>query len=211
MGKNLINCKNYRQVGTFNARTLRVKKKRDELAYLFKKYNLDILCIVDHKIIHEDQKIRIEALEGCKLITTSAWTNSKGAAQGGVGILVGKDAEKSLAEINPINERILEFNFNGNPGTTVVVNYAPVEGSDNAENHFEMLSDVINKIPKHRVILECGDFNAHLGKEDFPFSYHEETNTNREFLIEHALEGDLRITNTLFEKKKGKSGPLFRT
>ena len=94
--------------------------------------------------------------------------------------------------------------FNGNPGLTIVVNYTTVEGSNDAESHFETLSDIINCIPKHRLILDCGDFNAHLSKDDVAHSYHEKTNTNGEFLIDHINECNLRVTNTMFEKKKGK-------
>ena len=62
----------------------------------------------------------------------------------------------------------------------------------------------MNSIPKHDFLLECGDFNAHLGAEDAPHTFHEETNTNGSLLLEHAEECALRITNTTFEKKKGK-------
>ena len=117
---------------------------------------------------------------------------------------MGKKAEKALAKITPVNERTLKVDFNGNPGVTVVINYAPVEASEDAESHFETLSEVIGDIPKHRVILECGDFNAHLGKEDVRFSFHEKTNTNGDYLIDHVQENDLRITNAMFKKKKGK-------
>ena len=54
--KGLINCKTYRNIGTLNCRTLRDVGKREELAYNFVKSNLDILCVVDHKIIHEDNE-----------------------------------------------------------------------------------------------------------------------------------------------------------
>ena len=204
--KGLINCKTYRNIGTLNCRTLRDVGKREELAYNFVKSNLDILCVVDHKIIHEDNedKIRIEELEDCQLITTSAWKSSIGAAVGGVGIVIGKTAKRALSQINPINKRILEVQFNGNPNVTVVVNYAPVEGSNEAEEHFITLSNVINELPKHHIILECGDFNAHLGKSDVPFTFHEETNRNGQLLLDHRTECGMRITNTLFKKRMGK-------
>ena len=204
--KSLINCRTYRNVGTLNCRTLREVGKREELAYNFAKSKLDILCVIDHKIVHKEKedKVRIEDLEDCQLITTSAWKTSNGAAAGGVGILIGKTAKRALSQINPRNKRILEVQFNGNPNITVIVNYAPVEGSSEAESHFETLSNVINDIPKHHIILECGDFNAHLGKADVPYTFHEETNTNGELLLEHASESGMRITNTLFKKRRGK-------
>ena len=151
-----------------------------------------------------NKKVYGEKLEGSTLRTTSAWRNSMGAAVGGVGLLVNKLAESTLAEVTPVTERILKASFNGNPSPTIIVNYAPVEGSSEAEQHFEELSNTVNSIPKHDFLLECGDFNAHLGAEDAPHTFHEETNTNGSLLLEHAEECALRITNTTFEKKKGK-------
>ena len=144
--------------------------KREELAYNFVKSQLDLLCVVDHKIVHEE-KYKIQELEDCRLITSSAGRNSNGAAYGGVGIVLNKFAQRALSQVNPVNERILKIQFNGNPNVTVVVNYSPVEGSEEAEEHYETLTNVVNDIPKHHMILECGDFNAHLGKSDVPHNF----------------------------------------
>ena len=122
-GKNLLSCKSYHQFATFNTRTLRTADKRPELANNFNKYRLSALGIVDHKIVHEDDPILVQQLDNCTLITTSAWRNSNGAACGGVGIVVSKDAEQALADIKPINKRILTVYFGGNPSTTMVINY----------------------------------------------------------------------------------------
>ena len=60
---------------------------------------------VDHKIVHDDGPTKIENLEKCTLITTSAWRNSNRAASNGVSFLVDSDSEKSLAGIKPINKK----------------------------------------------------------------------------------------------------------
>ena len=85
------------------------------------------------------------------------------------------------------------------------MNYSSIEGSEDAEEHYDALTNVINDIPKHHVIIECGDFNAHLGEEEsVRHAFHEKTNKNSKLLLEHATECNLHITNTLFKKKKGK-------
>ena len=126
---------------------------------------------------------------------------------GGVGILLDKQAEKSLAEVKSINKRILVVNFNGNPNTTVIANYAPVEGSDESESHYLKLTEVINGLPKHNIVIECGDFNAHLGEKDVPSTYHKATNSNDNLLLEHASECNMVITNTQREREKANCGP----
>ena len=84
-------------------------------------------------------------MEECQLITTSAWKKTNGAAAGGVGFLIGKTAKRAIAQINPINDRILEVQFNGNPNVTVIANYAPIEGSHEAEIHFHWNQAVSRK------------------------------------------------------------------
>ena len=203
-GNTLLSCKTYVQVATFNTRTIRTEDKRLELANNFNKCKLDILGIVDHKIVHEDDPVLIQQLDNCMLITTSAWRNSNGAASGGVGVVVSNKAEKALAEVKPVNDRILVVIFSGNPSTTLIINYAPTEGSEGAEEHYETLTNVMNDIPKHHMRIECGDFNAHLGRDSVRHTFHDQTNSNGNLMLEHAAECDLHITNTMFEKKKGK-------
>ena len=72
-------------------------------------------------------------------------------------------SEKILTEVKPINDRIIMTNFNSNQKTTIIINYSPVEGSKDAEEHFENLTNVVNSIPKHNMAIQCGDFNVHLG------------------------------------------------
>ena len=193
-------------MGTLNTRTLKEEAKRLELVNIFKQLDLAILAISDHKIVHnaDDDQVKFWKIEDCTLITTSAWRNGIGAAVGGVGVLLNKHAEKALSGVKSINERILTVNFSGNPNTTLIANYAPIEGSDESEVHYRTLTDVINGIPKHNVVLECGDFNAHLGENNVPYSFHQQTNKNGNLLLEHASECNMIITNTQRKKRKGK-------
>ena len=200
---NLLSCKNVIKVATQNVRSLFHQGKRDELACAFNKANLNILGIVDHKLVHEEET-KTHYLNKCALVTSSAWRNSNGAASGGVGLLMSKTTESALADIKPFNERIIIAHFNGNPKTTVIVHYSPTEGSATAEDHYNNLANAIKSIPKHNVLLVVGDFNAHIGKEDAAFTYHEITNSNGKLLLDLAEENDLTITNTTFQKRSGK-------
>ena len=153
----LLNCSQDVLISTQNVRTIRQQGKPEELAHLFNSYNQSILGIVDHKLVHTDEKIKTIDLDKCVLITTAAWRTSSGAASGGVGIVVSKKIEKSLTNIESFNERILVAQFNGNPMTTVIVHYAPTEGSTNCEEHYRNFTNAINDIPKHNVLLVVGD------------------------------------------------------
>ena len=202
-GNKLLNCKKEINIATHNIRTLKHQGKTEELAYAFNNANLNILGIVDHKLIHSEET-QTKQLDGCTLITSSAWRNASGAANGGVGIVVSRTTKSALADVKPFNERIIIAHFNGNPATTVIVHYSPTEGSDSAENHYNNLSNAIKSIPKHNVLIVVGDCNAHIGTEDALFTFHDDTNTNGKLLLDLVEENNLVITNTSFQKRQGK-------
>ena len=144
------------------------------------------------------------AVRGRTLITASAWRSSNNAAMGGIGLLISAKAEAVLSEVIKWNERILIAHFTGNPAIRVVAHYAPVEGSDSAEEHYMNLADAINSIPKHNILLVMGDFNAHIGKDFAKHAFHDNTNTNGDYLIDLTHEADMFIANTHFQKRTGK-------
>ena len=201
--KQFINCKDLINISFQNVRSLRTKAKQLELCNLSNEHNISILGIADHKIIHKEKHLS-KTVDNCTLITSSAWRNSNNAANGGVGLLVTRKVENALSDIEPITERILCVHFNGNPATTVIVHYAPVEGSEGAEDHYTTLANVINSVPKHNITLVLGDCNAHIGNNDAKFTFHESTNTNGKLLLDLVEESNMVITNTIFQKKHGK-------
>ena len=93
-----------------NVRTLKAESKQLELTTNMR--NQGILGLVDHKITHEDN-INVQQVDQHVIITLSAWRNNANAAVGGVGIVVSKNAEDTLAEITKYNNRILVAHFNG--------------------------------------------------------------------------------------------------
>ena len=143
------------------------------------------------------------------MIMSSAWRNTSNAAVGGVGLLLSKQATQALSEVVPHNERIITAHFSGNPAISAIVHHSPTEGSDTAEEHYNILATAISAVPKHNVLLVLGDRNAHLGEEAVKHTYHKCTNSNSEHLLDLASETNLIITNTAFEKRKGKLWTLF--
>ena len=176
--------------------------------------NTSILGIVDHKIVHpssEEKTINFKKLPGCVLITQSAWRNSQNAANGGVGLVVNKAAESVLSDVKYVNKRILIATFNGNPSTTVIVNYSPQEGTQDAVEHYDKLIDTIKQVPKHNLLLVLGDFNAHIGKEDANFTYHEKTNNNGQLLLDLALECKMQIQILNSRRNTANFGRTYQT
>ena len=67
-------------------------------------------------------------------ITSSPWRNHVNAAVGSVVIVINKWASNVLSEVIKWNERIIIATFEGNPKTTIIVQYSLVEGDDELSN-----------------------------------------------------------------------------
>ena len=205
----LVSCRHFTNVAVMNVRTIRLQNKQLELANNFNNMSTDILGIVDHKIVHAEE-IETHQIENTTLITSSAWRTTSGAALGGVGLMLTRSAESALAKVEKCTPRIIVAHFSSGTATrastdtTIIVNYAPVEGSPDADEHYKQLAAAITEVPRHNILIVMGDFNGHIGSADARHTYHSVTNQNGQRLLDLAEEANLVITNTIFQKKPGK-------
>ncbi|XP_078661569.1 uncharacterized protein LOC144905694 [Branchiostoma floridae x Branchiostoma belcheri] len=205
IGRSLVNCRRTTTISTLNVRTLKEARCREELATNLSLYEIDVLGIQEHRIVHEEE-VKHEVINGQQLITTSATRNQAGAAVGGVGIMLGSTASSSLAKVTKNTERILTASFQGNPVASIIVTYCPTNTADEdtVKAHYEDLARAIEAIPAHNLLLVIGDFNARIGDQDAKFTFHKETNRNGRLLLDLANEKDLVVSSTDFCKKAGK-------
>ena len=177
-----INLKKDYTVSVLNAQTIRRKSKQEKLMQLFSKNRNNILGIVDHKIIQDDP-IENHEKQNVTFITTSTTTNANNAPIRGLRLLINGTSSAALAEIKPYNSLILAAHFNGHPATTVIVHYAPVEGTPEAIDHYEHLSDITRTVPKHNVLLVIGDCNTHLCPKNETYTFHDRTIKMENFFL----------------------------
>ena len=59
----------------------------------------------------------------------------------------------------------------------IIVHYSPVEGSNEAEEHYNQLAATVKEVPKHDMLVVMGDFNAHLGR-NVKYSFHKSIDSN---------------------------------
>ena len=204
----LLKCKQTVQFATFNTRTLKGEMKLGELTALSAKYEIDVTCIQEHRIYHEDIDIKYEKMgKGWSLVTSSAEKAENNSTIRGVGMLLSPDAYKSVINIETISPRIMIATFNGNPQTTVISCYSPTNTADeeDAKDFCSDLGNLIRQIPKHNIKIVGGDMNAKIGSSDCKgYSYHETTNRNGEFLLDLIRECEMIDLSTNFRKRKGK-------
>ena len=155
---------------------------------------IDIICIQEHGCTHtEDIKYR-DTGNGWTLATVSAWKNSVNATLGGVGMLIGPRALKTLNSIEGIQPRMLAVTFNGNPRTTIISCYSPTNVSEETElvAFYEELFSLVRSIPKHNVVVIGEDMKAQIGKNgNNEYSLHYTSNRNGLHLTEFMMKNRL--------------------
>ena len=159
-----------------------------------RKYNISIFGIQEHRKVHSvdrEQEInRYDVDPGYDLYTVSAWRNQVQAANGGVGIIISKEASKSLINIKRVTNRIMIDNFQSNQVLTTIVTYAPCEYEDEVVKNtfYEQLRTTIEQVSFHNCLIILSDMNARMGPEDVKYTYNTSTNNNGIRLIEMMEE-----------------------
>ena len=162
----LLKCKQTKQIATFNVRTLnRIGQLPVQTASAVE-HKIDIICIQEYRYTNNEDIKYHDTCNGWVLATVSAWKNSVNATVGGVGILIGPIALKSLNSIERKQPRMMVATFNGNPRATTIPWYSPTNVSEETElvAFYDELSFLVRSISKHNVLVIGGDMNAQIGK-----------------------------------------------
>ena len=202
----LLKCKQTIQIATFNVRTLNRIGQLPELTASSVEHNIDIICIQEQGYTHSEDIKYHDTGNGWTLATVSAWKNSINAMIGGVGILIGPKALKSLNSIESIQPRMMVATFKGNPRATIISCYSPTNVSEETEliAFYDELSSLVRNIPKHNVLVIGGDMNAQIRKNrNHKYSLHNSSNRN-EHLTDFTIENRLTCLYTKFQKREGK-------
>ena len=97
--------------------------------------------------------------------------------------------------------------FNGNPRARIISCYSPTNVNEETEliAFYDELSSLVRSIPKHNVLVICGNMNAQIGKNgNHKFSLHNSSNRNGQHLTNFTIENRLTCLNTNFQKSEGK-------
>ena len=129
------------------------------------------------------------------------------AAVGGVGLLIGPRALKTLNSVEKIQPRMMAATFNGNPRATIISCYSPTNVSEETElvTFYDELSSLVRSIPKHNMLVIGRDMNAQIGKNgNNKYSLHNTSNRNGQHLTDFMIENRLACLNTNYQKREGK-------
>ena len=132
--------------------------------------------------------------------------NSVNATVGGVGLLIGPRALKTVNSVEKIQPRMMAATFNGNPRATIISCYSPTNVSEETElvTFNDELYSLVRSILKHNMLVIGGDMNAQIGKDgNNKYSLHN-TSNNGQHLTDFMIENRLACLNTNYRKREGK-------
>ena len=199
-----INPKTKIKLGNWNVRTLHQEGKLEQLTTAFDEYELDICALTETRLTGFEKR---ELHEG-KILLLSG--REDGYHYQGVGLLLNKQAGQALDEWEPVDERIMYARLKSSHGNmSILVCYAPTnEADDNRKDSFyTKLQEVIDKIPKHDILLCIGDMNAKLGNDNEGFNEYMgvhgmgEMNENGLRFASFCMANELVIGSTMFEHR----------
>ena len=187
----LLKCKQTIQIATFNVRTLNRIGQLPELTASAVEHKIDIICIREHRYtLTKDIKYH-ETGNGWTLATLSAWINSVNATVGGLGMLIGPRALKTLNSIERIQPRMMAATFNGNLRATIISCNSTTNVSEETElvTFYDELSSLMRSIPKHNMLVIGGDMNAQIGKNgNSKYCLHNTSNWNGQNPTDFRIE-----------------------
>ena len=202
----LLKCKQTLQIATFNVRNLNRIGQLPELIASAEEHKIDIICIQEHRYTHTEDIKYHETGNGWSLVTVYAWKNSVNAAVGGVRLLIGPRALKTLNSVEKIQPRMMAATFNGNPRATIISCYSPTNVSEENElvTFYDELSSLVRSILKHNMLVIGGDMNAQIGKNrNNKYSLHNTSNRTGQHLTDFMIENRLACLNTNYQKREG--------
>ena len=164
----LFVCKHPALFSTFNARSLSLTSRNQELLSCFSKQRIDVLSLQKHRIFHPDVELQHTQLGKNKLVTTSAWRNAQGTTIGGI-LLSPKATENLLTNVS--------------------------DEADVDDFYSSLSRDVLNTLA-HNFLIISGDFNVQVGLDNVRFSFLKPTNRNWNKLFDSRQQFQLFATNT---------------
>ena len=151
------------QIVTFNIRTLNRIGQLPELTAPVIDPNIDIICVQEHRYLHSEVPRYWQWVDVYLGICIE---NSVNAAIGGVGMLIGLWALKSLNNFEKIQPRMMVAMFIGNPAqqSSLVTALPMLVTKQTSLPSITSYPPLFIASQKHNVLITDGDMNAQIGK-----------------------------------------------
>ena len=196
--------KDVMHLSTYNVRSLNEDWKKWELVSKASKFNISIMALQEHRITSTKPIV----MNGYKFLLAPPQKNSRNATIGGLGFLLSPWAQICYVDHTIVSDNIMAVKFSGHLTTHIINCHSPHNATSDMdiEKFYSDLSEYIQSLPKHDLVMITADFNAHLGKDLTTCNaYYDTTNRNGKHLHEFCIEHRFTVGASKFPKKASKS------
>ena len=182
-----------------------MRGRSSEIVETITRRNIDLCCV---------QEVRWRGASARHIIGKDSrykffWVgNNQGTS--GVGVLLAEKWVDKVYDIKRVSDRIMLIKLLvGEVVLTVLSVYAPQTGLEEStkDAFYDSLQTVISELPDKEIVIPCGDWNGHVGREAAGYegvhggSGYGEPNADGDRVLEFAVANDFVIGNTFFVKR----------
>ena len=188
-------------VRTLNSREYSEVRKTERLCNMLRTLDVDIAALQETRWL-ESGNVDEEHY-------SFSWKGKEEKQMHGVGFAVKKELKDQIEYVGNGTERLQVRRIQTTDGPVILISaYAPTEmsTSEDKDQFYEQLGDLMNTIPPDEHVILMGDFNAMVGADNVawkdiigPHGVEAKTNNNGTRLLEFCQKFKLSITNTFFE------------
>ena len=191
------------KIASWNVGTMRGRSS--EIVETITRRNIDLCCV---------QEVRWRGASARHITGKNSrykffWVgNNQGIS--GVGVLLAEKWVDKGYDIKRVSGRIMLIKLLvGEVVLTVLSVYAPQTGLEEStkDAFYDSLQTVISELPDKEIVIPCGDWNGHVGREAAGYegvhggSGYGERNADGDRVLEFAVANDFVIGNTFFVKR----------
>uniref|UniRef100_A0A8D8SH15 Craniofacial development protein 2 n=1 Tax=Cacopsylla melanoneura TaxID=428564 RepID=A0A8D8SH15_9HEMI len=194
-----LKCRSKLKICTWNVKTMSKEGKIENAIQEMKRMHIEIMGISEMRWPNSGEM----QVENHKIYYSG---KNDGVHEYGVGVIVSPTVAKCVTNFTPVSERIMLLQIQASPiNISILQVYAPTADKEEEEvvELYQEINKIIEKIPKHEILIVMGDFNAKIGavnRTQYIGAHGLGNRNDRGDLLEKFAESsDLVVMNTFFE------------
>lgn len=185
------------KICTWNVKTMAKAGKIQNAIQEMKRMNIGIMGVSEMRWPNSGE-MKVED-------HTVFYSGTDGSHEHGVGVIISPNIAHCITNFVPISDRAMLLQVSASPvNINILQVYAPTadKPEDQVVGFYHSINTIIEKIPKHELLMVMGDFNARLGAGIRSLHVGEhglgERNERGDLLETFAESNDLVVMNTFF-------------
>ena len=186
-----------------------LKKRSSEVVETLTRRRVDICSVQEHRWAGGIKVNQTRLMKGKNSNYKFYWCCNR-MGLGSVGVLRAEKWIEKVFDVQRVSDRILLLRLVIDKAVFAFISvYAPQGGRPDVEKEqfYDLLQEIVSKVPNSEVLTPIGDWNGHVGRVAGGFEAvhggfgYGNRNIEGEHLLEYAVTNNLIVGNTQFKKR----------